>query len=261
MAEPFLLAVREAHKAFGGVSAVAGVSFGLRTGEVRALIGPNGAGKTTLFNLLSGQLRPDAGTVAFRGEAIHHLSAARIWRRGISRTFQVPAIFRSLTLLENVRAAVLSWRRRAGSLLARATASGGAEALGLLEEVGLAPQAGRPSAALSAADLKRLELAIALANTPALLLLDEPTAGMAPAERGALMALVAGLVRERRLTVLFTEHDMDVVFGNADRIMVMHQGRLLAEGPPDAIREDREVRAVYLTDSWASGSQARESRA
>ena len=256
MAEPVLLAVRDVRKAFGGVTAVAGVSFRLRQGEVRALIGPNGAGKTTLFNVLTGQLRPDAGTVLFREEAIQGAPPARIWRRGVSRTFQVPATFQSFSVLENVQAALLSWRGLAWRFLTQASAIGRAEALGLLEEVGLDGQASRPSRVLPVADLKRLELAVALANAPTLLLLDEPTAGMGRAERSGLMTLVGRLVRERGLTVLFTEHDMDVVFEYADRIMVLHQGRLIAEGTPEAIRQDREVQAVYLGGAGCKLSKA-----
>jgi branched-chain amino acid transport system ATP-binding protein len=215
-------------------------------GEIRALIGPNGAGKTTFFNILTGQLAADAGTVRFRGRSIAGLSPWAIWRLGISRTFQITATFATLTVLENVQVARLSHVNRARTLFTAARCLEVTPSMALLDRVGLADQRFRPAGILAYGDLKKLELAIALANDPTLLLLDEPTAGMAPAERGALMALTAQIARDRGLTVLFTEHDMDVVFGTADRIMVLHQGRLIAEGPPGDVRADRQVQAVYL---------------
>jgi branched-chain amino acid transport system ATP-binding protein len=243
-----VLEVTGVRKSFGGVHAVDDVRFVLPAGEIRALIGPNGAGKTTLFNLLTGQLPADAGSVRFRGRPIDGLSPWAIWRLGISRTFQITATFATLTVLENVQVARLSHVGRTRGLFHSARTLEVTPATALLEQVGLAEQRRRPAGVLAYGDLKKLELAIALANDPALLLLDEPTAGMAPAERGALMALTAGIARDRGLTVLFTEHDMDVVFAIADRIMVLHQGRLIAEGPPHEVRAHREVQAVYLGD-------------
>ncbi len=257
MAEP-LLEVRGLRKAFGGVHAVDGVSFRLLPGEVRALIGPNGAGKTTLFNLLTGQLRADRGSVDFQGRSLNGLPPHRIWRRGISRTFQIPATFASLTAAENVQAAKLSHAGRRWDLVSVAAGAMRESAVALLQQVGLAPVAGEPAGTLSYADLKRLELAVALASDPALLLLDEPTAGMAPGERSDLMALIVALVRRRGVGVLFTEHDMQVVFGVAEQIMVLHQGRLIAEGPPEAVRQDAGVQAVYLGapgDAWRGGAR------
>ena len=245
MADP-ILDVTRVRKAFGGVRAVDDVAFVLPRGEIRALIGPNGAGKTTFFNILTGQLAADAGTIRFRGRSLVGLSPWAIWRLGISRTFQITATFASLSVLENVQVARLSHVGRSRALFARADRLEVAPALRLLEHVGLADQRGRPAGVLAYGDLKKLELAIALAGDPMLLLLDEPTAGMAPAERGALMALTTRIARERGLTVLFTEHDMDVVFATADRIMVLHQGRVIADGPPAEVRADREVQAVYL---------------
>ena len=245
MADP-ILDVSRVRKSFGGVRAVDDVGFVLWRGEIRALIGPNGAGKTTFFNILSGQLAADAGTVRYRGRSLAGLSPWAIWRLGISRTFQITATFASLSVLENVQVARLSHVGRSRALFRPAQRLEVVAAMRLLEQVGLAEQRGRPAGVLAYGDLKKLELAIALASDPMLLLLDEPTAGMAPAERGALMALTTRIARERGLTMLFTEHDMDVVFATADRIMVLHQGRLIADGPPAEVRADREVQAVYL---------------
>jgi branched-chain amino acid transport system ATP-binding protein len=246
VAEAPLLEVQGLRKAFGRFQAVAGVSFEILRGELCALIGPNGAGKSTLLNLLAGQLTRDAGVVRFRGEVITGLPPHRIWRRGISRTFQITAAFGSMTVLENVQVGLLSHHGLSRALFAPAACQLREPAFALLRKVGLEEQAGNPCSALSFGDLKRLELAIALANDPLLLLLDEPTAGMAPQERLALMALAVALVRERGLTVLFTEHDMDVVFAAAQRILVMHQGRLVAEGSPQAVRNNPEVQEIYL---------------
>jgi len=241
-----VLETRGLSKSFGGVRAVAGVDLAMPRGEIRALIGPNGAGKTTLFNLLTGQLDPDAGEVRFKGERLSGLPPYAVWRRGVSRTFQITATFATLTALDNVRVASLSHLGRTYSLLEPAARLQTEEARALLDQVGLAEQAGRVAAVLAYGDLKKLELAVALANDPEVLLLDEPTAGMAPAERGALMALTERIARQRRLTVLFTEHDMDVVFSIADRVMVLHQGRVIAEGRPAEVRADAQVQRVYL---------------
>lgn len=246
MTEALLLEVREVSKAFGGVQAVAGVSFGLRPGEVQAVIGPNGAGKSTLFNMLTGHLTCDRGRILFRGERIDGAPPHQIWRKGISRTFQVPAVFQSLTVRENVQTALLSRRGMSGSLLAKASGLFEAEAAAILSHVGLLGYAEDGCGTLSLGDLKRIELALALASEPALLLLDEPTAGMSSEERADLMETVVRIVRERKLTVLFTEHDMDVVFGTATRILVLHQGRVLAEGAPAEVRGNPEVQRVYL---------------
>ena len=241
-----LLEVRGLSRAFGGVQAVDEVSFTLDRGRLLALIGPNGAGKTTCFNIINGQLAPDRGSIRFAGRELVGLPPHRIWRRGVGRTFQITATYPSMTVCENVQMALLSHHRRLFSLRGRATARYREEALALLERVGMAEQEDRPCSVLAYGDLKRVELAVALANAPSLLLMDEPTAGMSPRERIELMQLTAGIVAERNIGVLFTEHDMDVVFRHADHILVLDRGRLIADGVPEAVRADPRVRAVYL---------------
>ncbi|WP_207459331.1 ABC transporter ATP-binding protein [Azospirillum sp. SYSU D00513] len=240
------LEVSGLERSFGGVKAVRGVSFGLDAGELLALIGPNGAGKTTCFNLLNGQLRADAGSVRLDGTELVGLPPRRVWRLGVGRTFQITATFPTMTVAENVQTVLLSCRRRLSGLWRPAASFFREEAVALLDRVGMGAQADRPCGVLAYGDLKRVELAMALASDPKLLLMDEPTAGMAPNERLELMALTASLVRERGLAVLFTEHDMDVVFGHATRILVLDRGQVIAEGPPDAVRADPRVQAVYL---------------
>ncbi len=240
------LEVRGLSKAYGGVQAVRGVSFAVNAGEVVALIGPNGAGKTTCFNLLNGQLRPDSGEIALAGRSVVGLRPHQVWRLGVGRTFQVTATFSSMTVRENVQVALLSHHRRLFSLWKPAGRFQVDEADALLARVGMQEQAGRPCAVLAYGDLKRVELAVALANRPRLLLMDEPTAGMASDERQALMQLAAALARSERIAVLFTEHDMDVVFNFASRIIVLHGGEVIAAGAPDDVRADPRVREVYL---------------
>jgi len=241
-----VLAVKNLSKAYGGVLAVSSVSFSVAAGELLALIGPNGAGKTTCFNMLNGQVAADSGTVEFEGRTIGGLKPRQIWRLGVGRTFQITATFASMTVRENVQMALLSHHRRLGSFASIATRAYVAEADALLARVGMEEQATRSCAVLAYGDLKRVELAIALANEPRLLLMDEPTAGMAPRERNELMQLAAGLARGSNIAVLFTEHDMDVVFAHADRIIVLAGGELIAEGKPDEVRASPKVREVYL---------------
>jgi branched-chain amino acid transport system ATP-binding protein len=243
------LAVGGLAKAFGGVQALRGVGFGVDAGEVVAMIGPNGAGKTTCFDILSGLLEPDAGAVEFDGRSVLGLAPRRIWRLGVGRTFQLTAAFGSMSVRENVQMALLSHHRRLWSFLPLAARAHVREADALLERAGIGALAAKPCAELAYGDLKRVELALALAHRPRLLLMDEPTAGMAPEERGVLMQLAATLARAEQLAVLFTEHDMDMVFGFASRVIVMHLGEVIAAGAPEEVRADARVREVYLGDA------------
>jgi branched-chain amino acid transport system ATP-binding protein len=241
-----VLSVRALHKSFGGVRAVDGVSFEIGRGQFLALIGPNGAGKSTCFNMINGQLRPDSGDIAFEGRSIAGLPPRRIWRLGVGRTFQVAATFASMTVAENVQMALASHHDAVYRFVAPLAGRWRKEADALLGEVGMADAAGRPCRELAYGDVKRVELAIALANAPRLLLMDEPTAGMAPRERTEMIALVKRLVTERGVSVLFTEHSMDVVFAFADRIIVLARGAVVADGDADAIRRSPQVQQVYL---------------
>ena len=241
-----LLAVDGLGKSFGGVRAVDGIAFTLAPGELLALIGPNGAGKSTTFNMLNGQLHADSGSIRLAGQELVGLRPRDIWRMGVGRTFQIAETFTSLTVVENVQMALLSHDRLLFSLWRRAADHRRADALALLDQVGMVAQADRPCSVLAYGDVKRVELAIALAHAPRLLLMDEPTAGMAPQERHALMALTQQLVRERGIGVLFTEHSMDVVFAYADRVIVLARGRLIAQGSPAEIRDNPQVQAVYF---------------
>ncbi len=228
-----LLAATGLAKSYGGVRAIDGVDLEVASGEMVAMIGPNGAGKSTCFGLIGGQIKVDAGEVRLDRTDITGLSPSRRARLGLGRTFQVAQVFASMTVAENL------------SVAARG------RDVQMLDRVGLAAAADRPAADLAYGDVKRLELALALATRPRLLLMDEPTAGMAPAERRQLMILIAGLAREAKLAVLFTEHDMDVVFGHADRILVLDRGKVIASGDPAAIRADVRVREVYLGQAGA----------
>jgi branched-chain amino acid transport system ATP-binding protein len=240
------LVVRSLSKSFGGVHAVDDVSFEVRHGEFLAMIGPNGAGKTTCFNVINGQLAPNSGEIWFEQKNLAGLKPRQIWRLGVARTFQIAATFVSMTVVENVQMALISHARETFGLWRPAASRHRARALELLEQVGMREAADRPGRELAYGDVKRMELAVALANEPRLLLMDEPTAGMAPRERRDLIALVKRLVVERGISVLFTEHSMDVVFAFADRIIVLARGRLIAEGDTAAIRDNPKVREVYF---------------
>ncbi len=241
-----LLEVSDVARAFGGFQALGKVNLRVEEGEISAVIGPNGAGKTTLFNVITGHLVPDAGRIAFRGRDITGRPPHAICRLGLARSFQRTNIFPRLTVFENVQIAVLSHERRAYGVWEPARGLARDRTMAVLEDVGLTTRAGDPSGSLSYGDQKQLELGIALALEPTLLLLDEPTAGMSPQETRQSVALVERLARQRKLTVLFTEHDMDVVFAVAQRIRVLHQGRIIVEGRPEEIRGHPEVKRVYL---------------
>jgi len=241
-----VLDVREVRKAFDGFAAVGGVSLRVDRGQIAAIIGPNGAGKTTLFNLITGHVRPDAGRVVLNGRDVTGLSPHDVCRLGMGRSFQRTNIFPRLTVFDNVQAALIAHRRRGFDLLGRVGALYRDDTLAILQSIGLAEKAGDVSGVLSHGNQKQLELGIVLASEPDLLLLDEPTAGMSATETRETIQLIARLTRERGLTLLFTEHDMEVVFSIAQRITVLHQGRVIAEGAPAEVRSDPEVRRVYL---------------
>jgi branched-chain amino acid transport system ATP-binding protein len=230
-----LLSVRNLSKSFGGVQALRDVSFAVAPAEMLAMIGPNGAGKTTCFNLINGQLRPDAGSVFLGQRRIEGLPPRKLYQLGVGRTFQVAATFGSMSVRENLQ------------VVERTPGDGRS----ILAAVGIENLAEQQCAQLAYGDLKRVELAIALAGRPSLLLMDEPAAGMAAAERRALMELVRKVSRQDGISVLFTEHDMDVVFQYADRVIVLAEGELIAQGAPAEVRADAHVRRVYLGDQAA----------
>lgn len=241
-----LLQVRDLRKSFGGIDALAGVSFTLEAGRMLALIGPNGAGKSTCFNALGGQLRPDSGSVLLDGRELVGLSARRICQLGVGRSFQTAATFRSMTVRENVQTALLSRDRLLLNPWRRAARHAVEEAMSLLSQVQMTDKSEAHCGTLAYGDVKRVELAMALAHRPRLLLMDEPAAGMATNERHALMRLTRTLADTQRMAVLFTEHSLDVVFKHADRIAVLVRGSVLAEGAPAQIAADERVRAAYL---------------
>jgi branched-chain amino acid transport system ATP-binding protein len=243
-----ILETRGLGRAFGALQAVAGVSLAVPAGELRAIIGPNGAGKTTLFHLISGLLPPTSGRVMFRGDDVTALGAPARCRRGISRTFQITSIFPELTVLENVRIAVQlkgagNFRLLGGATLLDATEE---RARASLRSLGLLERAEEPAATLPHGDQRLLEIAMAVAQGPDLLLLDEPTQGLSPEDTAATVAVIRQIARDGRLTIVLVEHDMDVVFDLADRISVLHFGQLIAEGTPDEIRANADVQKAYL---------------
>jgi len=255
---PTLLSVERLSKSYGGVHAVRGVSFELKAGEILALIGPNGAGKSTCFDMLNGQTRSSSGRIKLLGQDTTGRKPREVWRLGVGRTFQITATFPTMTVRENVQVALLSFRRQLFNVWASTPRFAEVEAGHLLELVAMGGYAERPCGELAYGDLKRLELAIALANEPKLLLMDEPTAGMAPRERIELMRLTARIAREKSIGVLFTEHDMDVVFEHADRILVLNRGTLIAEGSPEQVRRNPEVRAIYFGEGLVYDARHRE---
>ncbi len=241
-----MLEVRELKKSFDGFQAVGGVSFSVPQGSISAIIGPNGAGKTTLFNLITGHLSPDAGSVTFKNREITGIAPHDLCRLGMGRSFQRTNIFPRLTVFQNIQAAFLCHRGRGWNLLAPVDRFYREDTQALLDSVGLLDKAGEVAGFLSHGNQKQLELGITLALEPEILLLDEPTAGMSAQETRESIHLIERIARERGLTLLFTEHDMEVVFAIAHRITVLHQGEVIADGTPEEVRAHAEVRRVYL---------------
>lgn len=242
-------------KSFGGLTAVYDVNLRIREGELVSIIGPNGAGKTTLFNLLTGHMPVDSGRVIFKGKDITRLPPYAISRMGIGRSFQRLNIFPRLSAFDNIQVAVFSEQRKSRNLFARASKLARHETEAILESVGLLGKKNIKGGLLAHGDQKRLEMGIALAVVPSLLLLDEPTQGMSPRETGELTQLIQRLVRERGLTLIFVEHDMNVVFGISDSIKVLHQGKIIFEGKPEEVKKNEEVQRIYLGDekeTWSS---------
>ena len=241
-----LLAVERLTKSFAALKALNGVSLAVEPRERRALIGPNGAGKTTLFNLITGHLAPNGGRVLFEGEPLTGLAPHAVARRGISRSFQRTSLFPRLDVGENLRLAAAADGRGSWNLFGSVArlAAPRARARAVAEQVGLGERLAEPAGRLSYGEQRQLELGVALATAPRLLLLDEPTAGMSPEETQHMTRLLAALPRE--ITLLIIEHDMDVVFSLADRITVLHYGEVLSEGAPDAVKADPRVYEVYL---------------
>lgn len=241
-----MLYVRELKKRFGEFKAVNGANLKVEKGQLVAVIGPNGAGKTTLFNLITGQLQPDGGQIVFNDEDIGKLPPYEVCRRGIARSFQIANIFPRLSVFRNVQVSVLSQQKLSNRLFRPARTMAVEATERILESVGLRDRKLDVAGSLSHGDKRTLEIAIALGNEPELLILDEPTAGMSPDETSATMSLIQKLAKEKGLTILFCEHDMEVVFNVAQSIMVMQQGHTIVQGAPEEVRQNREVQDAYL---------------
>jgi len=244
-----LLRVEKMTKSFAGFVAVHDVSLTVEKGQMACIIGPNGAGKSTLFNLITGHLQPTEGKIFFHDRDITGLPPYKVCQLGMGRSFQRTNIFPRLSVFDNVQVAVLAHHKKTLNFFTPSKKLVQAETYALLEQVGLVDEAQSISGMLSYGFQKQLELGIALASEPELLLLDEPTAGMSPQETANAIALIEKIVRERGLTLLFTEHDMDVVFSIAEKITVLHQGQVLAEGTPAEVRSNPEVQRVYLGET------------
>jgi branched-chain amino acid transport system ATP-binding protein len=241
-----MLRVEKLEKSFGDFKAVDSARLSVEKGQLVAVIGPNGAGKTTLFNLICGQLQPDGGKILFNDQNISKLSPHQICRKGIARSFQIANIFPRLSVFRNVQVSVLS-QQKLSNILFRPAASLAVESTNrILESVGLLDKKLDVAGSLSHGDKRILEIAIALGNEPELLILDEPTAGMSPEETSTTMRLIQRLAKEQGLTILFCEHDMEVVFGTAQSIMVMQQGQTITQDVPEAVRQNSDVQQAYL---------------
>lgn len=249
-----LLEVRKLNKAFGMVVTAKDLDFSLQRGELTSVIGPNGAGKSTLINVLTGFLPQDSGEIVFQGRDITHEPAHRRVRQGLCRSFQVVNVFGNLSLFENVAIPIFSLKRRAHRMLKAVTSDRevGADAELALERVGLLDQAQMPAKALSHGDQRLLEVAIALASKPSLLFLDEPTAGMNPLERAKILQNIRELANTGGVTFVIVEHDMDVVFSLSDRVITLHRGEIIADGSPDEIKMNPQVREVYLGEEMTA---------
>jgi branched-chain amino acid transport system ATP-binding protein len=244
-----MLRVESIVKSFDGFKAVDGVNLHVNAGEIVAVIGPNGAGKTTLFHLLTGHQSPDSGRILFKGKEIGGLSPHVICRRGITRSFQVVNIFPRLSVFENVQIAVLSRERKTFQIFSAVAGMAEEEVHRILRSVGLYDRRDVESDLLSHGDKKVLEIAVALSGNPELLILDEPTAGMAPEETERCIRLIRRLSKESGLTILFCEHDIALVFEIANRIMVMVRGATVVQGTGEEVRRNSEVQSAYLGES------------
>lgn len=241
-----ILQVQHIGKSFGGVRAVDDISFSLFPGQLLAVIGPNGAGKSTCFNMINGQVIPDSGYITILGENTTGRKPRQVWQLGVGRTFQITAIFPSMTVLENVQVGLASHHGHMRLIMGKLRNRYLHQARELLQLAGIAALENRICGELAYGDLKRVELTLALSNKPRLLLMDEPTAGMGPLESSQLMQLIARIVQDQQVGALFTEHDMDIVFKHADRVVVLDRGRIIAVGNPEDIRKDPKVQHVYL---------------
>jgi branched-chain amino acid transport system ATP-binding protein len=240
--------VEKLTKTFGGLVAVNNVSFAMQKGEISSIIGPNGAGKTTLFNLLTGHLKPDSGAVYFKDREITALSPHRICQAGIGRSFQKTNIFPRLTAFDNIQVALMAWQKKTRNIFQKADHFYQKETDEILDSLGLGDQKDRLAGLLAHGDQRLLEIGITLGTFPELILLDEPTAGMSPEESHKTMELIQRIVRSRNLTLLFIEHDMNIVFGISEKVMVMHYGAIIAEGTPEEIRANDQVQKIYLAE-------------
>ena len=243
-----MLRVEDLHKSFDGFKAVNAAHLTVEKGQLVAVIGPNGAGKTTLFNLITGQLQPDNGKILLNDEDISKLPPHVICRKGVARSFQIANVFPRLSVFRNVQVSVLSQQKLSDKLFQPAAQLVVEETNRILESVGLLDKKMDVAGSLSHGDKRTLEIAIALGNEPHLLILDEPTAGMSPEETTTTMSLIQRLAADQGLTILFCEHDMEVVFGTAQSIMVMQQGRTIVQGDPQTVRQNNEVQQAYLGD-------------
>lgn len=244
-----MLQVKNIYKSFDDFKAVNGANLSVEKGELVAVIGPNGAGKTTLFNLITGQLKPDEGRILFKEKEISGMPPYKICKQGIARSFQIANIYTRLSVFKNVQVSVLSQQERSNTLFRPAQSLAVEETNEILRSVGLLEKAHYTAGTLSHGDQRTLEIAIALGNNPELLILDEPTAGMSPEETSATMALVQKMAETRGLTILFCEHDMEVVFNVARKIMVMHQGYTIVQGTPMEVKSNTQVQEAYLGGS------------